>query len=307
MNILFLLPQIPYPPHSGGRIVTWNTIKRFSQQCTVRIACLYHHPSELEHLSTVESHCQEIAVFPAYNKWSITPFMKSMVSTIPYKAYRFLNKDMVRHIQELLQRESIEVIHAQNFYTASYVTGTESCLKVHYKENVEGNILQRYSRYSRNPLIKAAAFVEGVRTRRYELSLCRRFDQVLTISPLDRDVLLRMDQTLPIKHQSPGVDLSAYPYLDENNDVPSIVFTGTMSYYPNAIGVEKFIHTLWGQIRSSIPNAECWIVGDKPSQSIRDFDGKDGIHVTGRVPSVDSFLQKASVYIVPLTIGEEYD
>ncbi len=206
-------------------------------------------------------------------------------------------------IQRLLKRRSFDAIHAQNFYTASYVSGTESAFKVHYKENVEGNILLRYSRVSRNPLIKLATWMEGHRTRRHELHLCRRFDQILTISPIDRDVLLSLDSDLAIQHQRPGVDLPSYPFLDEPAGTPSILFTGTLSYYPNAVGIVEFLTHAWPLVRARIPDVEFWIVGASPPAEIRRFDGQDGIHVTGRVPRIDDYLRTCLIYIVPLTVG----
>ncbi|MBN2327502.1 MAG: glycosyltransferase [Candidatus Omnitrophica bacterium] len=303
MNVLFILPQIPYPPHSGGRIVTWNTVKRFSETCRVSVVCLYHHPSELESLHEVRRVCEEVAAFPAHGKWSLPPLVKSLASFRPYKAHRFWNPQMAEYIQRLLQRRSFDVIHAQNFYTASYVEGRESAFKIHYKENIEGNILLRFGQASGNPLIKLAAWLEGLRTRRHEVDLCRRFDQILAISPLDRDALLALDEALPVQHQRPGVDLAAYPFLDEPAGPPSILFTGTMSYYPNAIGVQQFLRDSWPLVRKQIPEMECWIVGAHPSKTIRDYDGRQGVHVTGRAPSIDEYLRKTSIYIVPLTIG----
>ncbi len=303
MNILFILPQIPYPPHSGGRIVTWNTLKRFAAECDVSLVCLYHHPSELEYLNEVKKICREVAAFPANGKWSFKPLLRSMCSTSPYKAHRFWNREMAQYIQRLLKRRRFDVIHAQNFYTAAYVNGSEPCFKVHYKENIEGNILQRYSEYSSNPLVKIAARLEGWRTRRYEIKLCRRFDQILTISPHDRDVLLHYNSALPAIHQRPGVDLKSYPFLDEPEGPPSILFTGTMSYYPNVTGMLAFLHSSWPIIRAALPQIECWIVGANPPQDILDYDGRDGIHVTGRVPSIDQYMKQTAIYIVPLTVG----
>ena len=303
MNILFILPQIPYPPHSGGRIVTWNTLKRFAAQCDVSVVCLYHDPSELEYLEEVKKICCEVTAFPANGKWSLKPLLKSMCSTAPYKAHRFWNREMAQYIQQLLQRQRFDVIHAQNFYTAAYINGSEPCFKVHYKENVEGNILLRYSEHSPNLLVKLAARLEGWRTKRYEINLCRRFDQILTISPDDREVLLHHDNTLPVSHQRPGVDLDAYPFLDEPDDPPSILFTGTMSYYPNVTGMLTFLRGSWPSIRAALPKIECWIVGANPPQEILDYDGRNGIHVTGRVPSIDQYMKQTTIYIVPLTVG----
>lgn len=210
---------------------------------------------------------------------------------------------MAAYIQRLLQRRRFDVIHAQNFYTASYVSGAEAAFKVHYKENIEGNILLRYSGAARNPLVKIAAWLEGLRTRRHELRLCRRFDQILTISPIDRDGLLALDPTLSIQHQKPGVDLPSYPFLEEENNPPSVLFTGTMSYYPNSIGAIAFLRDSWPQIRKRIPGMECWIVGANPPETIRRYDGCEGIHVTGRVPCIEEYLRKTQIFIVPLTVG----
>ncbi len=303
MKILFILPQIPYPPHSGGRIVTWNTLKRFAKTCSVSLVCLYHHPSELEALETVKDYCEEATAFPAYGKWAFKPLVQSLFSRWPYKARRFYNPDMFAYIQRLLKRESFDVIHAQNFYTTSYVTGAESALKIHYKENVEGNILTRYARASKNPLIKTAAYVEGWRTRRFELRACRKFDRILCISPIDRDTIAALDPSLTIHHQKPGVDLEAYPFLEEPSGPPTIVFTGMMSYYPNSDGMLYFLQQIWPVIKKRTPDARLQIVGAGPPESIQHYHGNNDVAVTGRVESVREYLLGAHVFIVPLRIG----
>ncbi|MBD3267762.1 glycosyltransferase [bacterium] len=303
MKILFVLPQIPYPPHSGGRIVTWNTVKRFARDWDVYIACLYHHPTELAHLDTVKTACRECAAFPAHGKWALAPMLKSFTSPWPYKAHRFYNSNMMAYIQRLLAREPMDVIHAQNFYTTTYVSAKESCLKIHYKENIEGNILRRYAAATKNPLIKTLARLEGWRTLCFEQRACEKFDHIFTISPKDRETLLQRNPSLPVEHQMPGVDLADYPYDKEQATAPTVVFTGTMSYYPNADGVQDFLRRSWPRIKNQVPNAECYIVGANPSRAIQAYDGHNQVHITGRVNNVREYLHRAAVYIVPLRIG----
>ncbi len=303
MNILFLLPQIPYPPHSGGRIVTWNTVKRFAKTNSVSVVCLYHHPTELEALDRVRECCDEVAAFPAHGKWSIPTFVKSLVGSWPYKARRFFNPDMALYIHRLIERKRFDAIHCQNFYTAAYCPTHGDFLKIHYKENVEGNILLRYSTFSRNPIIKIAAWLEGHRTRRYELDACKRFDHVLSISPIDRDTLTSLAPALSVTHQRPGVDLPSYPFLDEPEGPTSLLFTGSMSYYPNSTGVLDFLEASWPSVRERLPDCGCTIVGADPPDALRQWDGRDGVRVTGRVERVDTYLQDGLIYIVPLRIG----
>lgn len=303
MKILFLTPQIPYPPHSGGRIVTWNTIKRFAEQCDVSVVSLYHDPSELEALDVMKKVCSDVAAFPAHGKWSLLPMLRSFVSTEPYKAHRFYNRQMAEFVQNLIEQKQIGVIHAQNFYTTKYVNPHWQGLKIHYKENVEGNVLLRYAKASSNPLKKVGLWMEGHRTRRFEINACKKFDHVLSISPLDRDTLNSLYPPLNVTHQRPGVDLDEYPYKKEKVNDPVAVFTGTLSYYPNVDGVLYFLHHCWQQIRNRIPNARFVIVGSNPPDSILRYHNQDGITVTGRVPDIQPYIDDAQVYLVPLRVG----
>ncbi len=303
MRIFFLFPQIPFPPHSGGRIVTWNTFKRFAKKAQVSAVCLYHHPKELEALNKIKEYTEDIEVFPAYGKWAPLPMLKSIASRWPYKAHRFFNPAMFHYVQEKIQREKFDIVHAQNFYTAAYLTGKEECTKVHYKENIEGNLLLQLAKYTKNPIFKTLAFLEGQRTKNYELHSCRKFDQVLCISPIDRDHLKKIDPSLTVDHQEPGVDLRDYPYLEEAKIPPRIVFTGTMSYYPNVYGIIHFLRTTWPLVRKQLPELECDIVGANPPPAVRKFHGKEGVNVTGWVEQVQDYIRKAQIYIVPLTMG----
>jgi glycosyltransferase involved in cell wall biosynthesis len=210
---------------------------------------------------------------------------------------------MYEYVQQLVDQKQIGVIHAQNFYTTKYVNPNWQGLKIHYKENVEGNVLLRYANASSNPIKKLLLWMEGHRTRRFEINACKKFDRVLSISPLDRDTLNSLNPALSVIHQSPGVDLDEYPYNLESTNDPVAVFTGTLSYYPNVDGVLYFLQHCWQNIRNQIPQAKFFIVGSNPPEAILRYHNQDGITVTGRVPDIQPYIDQAQVYLVPLRVG----
>ena len=303
MRILFVLPQIPWPPESGGRIVTSNTVRRFTRSHDVYVVCLYHHPNELEHLDTVKSWCREAVAFPAHRKWDVPVLLRSCLSRKPYKALRFLNTEMQGYISRLIKREKIDIVHCQNFYTAAYIEGDEPCLKIHYKENIEGLLLKRYAETLNNPIIRRMGQFEAKRTLNYELSSTAKFDRILSISPIDTAHIREMRPNLPITYQRAGVDLDSYPVLDEPGGAPTILFTGMMSYHPNYNGVLRFINEGWSLVRSAIPDARLLVVGHSPPDKLRRWNGIDGISVTGSVPDMGVYFSQAHVYLVPLWVG----
>ncbi len=303
MRILFILPQIPWPPESGGRIVTSNTVRRFARTNEVWVVCLYHHPSELEHLSTVKEWCREAVAFPAHTKWDIPRLIQSGFSRRPYKALRFLNKEMCGYVSRLVKRERIEVIHAQNFYTTAYVRGDEPCLRIHYKENLEGYLLQRYAETLRNSWLAGAARREAQKTLDYELAGARKFHRLLTISPIDARQLNGLEPGLGAMYQRAGVDLERYPVLSESDGPPTVLFTGTMSYHPNYNGALRFLNEGWQAVRSKVEDARLLIVGHNPPEKLKEWEGREGVSVTGSVKDIQKYFVRAHVYLAPLWVG----
>ncbi len=303
MRILFILPQIPWPPESGGRIVTSNTVRRFARSNDVWVVCLYHHPGELAHLGTVKEWCREVAAFPAHKKWDPRTLLLSCFSRSPYKALRFLNRDMCGYVSRLVQREHIEVIHAQNFYTTAYVRGDEPCLRVHYKENIEGYLLDRYAETLRNRLLIRAVRREAVKTLHYELAGARKFHRLLSISNVDARLINGLEPGLYAIYQRAGVDLNRYGVLPEPDGPPTVLFTGTMSYHPNYNGMLRFLSDGWHLVRTKIQDARFLVVGHNPPARLKEWDGREGVTITGSVPDVHTYFDRAHVYLVPLWVG----
>ena len=85
---------------------------------------------------------------------------------------------------------------------------------------------------------------------------------------------------------------------------PTIIFTGTMNYYPNIDAVLFFARECWALIRSRVPNASWLIVGkDPPAEIWNVAKNAAGITVTGTVPDVRPYLARAAVAIAPVRIG----
>jgi glycosyltransferase involved in cell wall biosynthesis len=66
--------------------------------------------------------------------------------------------------------------------------------------------------------------------------------------------------------------------------------------------VEYFCSQIWPRIREEFPDAIFQIVGRNPFAKVRRL-ASESVEVTGTVPSVAEYLEKASVVVVPLRIG----
>jgi polysaccharide biosynthesis protein PslH len=102
-----------------------------------------------------------------------------------------------------------------------------------------------------------------------------------------------------------GVDTSAWsppPEPESAAREPLLLFTGTLSYPPNAEAVEWLLAELWPRIRTATPGARLAIVGKDPPEAARRLEDPS-VTVTGWVDDVKSWFSRASVVLVPIRSG----
>jgi glycosyltransferase involved in cell wall biosynthesis len=101
-----------------------------------------------------------------------------------------------------------------------------------------------------------------------------------------------------------GAEVDKLGRLPARDEVPGrILFTGTMSYPPNAQAARWFATEVLNRIRERQPDATFTVVGRDPSAEVRSLGSLPGVDVTGRVPDLRPWLAEAQVVVAPLLSG----
>jgi glycosyltransferase involved in cell wall biosynthesis len=84
----------------------------------------------------------------------------------------------------------------------------------------------------------------------------------------------------------------------------ALVFSGIMSYGPNEDAALVLLDRVFPLVRRAVPDAELFIVGRDPSRRLRArAAGTAGATVTGFVPDVRPWLERAALAAVPMRQG----
>jgi len=153
---------------------------------------------------------------------------------------------------------------------------------------------------------------EGERLGRREREWMSAFDACVVCNQREADLIT--DASLRAKLQvietgaSLEIDASATDRSEEMEPPPLparpvVGFLGAMDYPPNIEGACWFAESIWPVIRRCRPDAEWWIVGRSPTQTVRDLDDGRSIRVTGTVPAVEPYLHKTRVNVAPLRLA----
>jgi sugar transferase (PEP-CTERM/EpsH1 system associated) len=192
---------------------------------------------------------------------------------------------------------------------AQYVAGVPGKIRILDMVDVDSEKWRAYAEHCSWP--SAVVYRREARAlQALERRATRDFDVTLFVSEAEatRFASLAPECRDRIDWLDNGVDLETFspdwmfdrPFADGTRN---IVFTGTMSYWPNVDAVLWFTEQVLPKLRLRCPQIEFWVVGAKPSRRVLHLREMPGVQVTGWVPDVRPFLAHADVVVAPLRIA----
>ena len=154
------------------------------------------------------------------------------------------------------------------------------------------------------------ALSESRRLLEIETDIFRAVDAVLTFSP---------DEVAEIQRLAPGVEVRVvtpafYAATGVRSNAPGafaaramrdrhdIIFVGAYDHLPNADAAEVLVREVMPLVWAERPNTEVWLVGGHVPGSVAAL-ASERVHVTGHVPALHPYWERARVALLPLRFG----
>ena len=128
-------------------------------------------------------------------------------------------------------------------------------------------------------------------------------DAVVTFTSEDRQAIGRIApearvEVIPLTVPIPSMA------LDPLGQGPNVVFVGNLIHEPNRDAALWLGHEILPLVRARMPAARLQLIGNDPDGTMRTkFRGDPAIEVTGLVPDVTPYLDRAAVVIAPIRLG----
>ena len=313
MKILFLSLRCPYPPHRGDRIRSYNFIKQLSKQHDITLVYFAESETDIESATHLEPFCERVEWVRFHRSFAFLNTGIHCLSRCPLQLHYWYAPQMRRKIDQILAQEHFELIHAHLFRMGQYVAEVQGPTKVLDLCDSLALNLSRRAELESNPWLAKIKLdctpkrflvkLEEKRVRRYEVDIMKAFDCGTVVANFDRDYLLQQDEFLNLSIVPMGVDLEYFQPKSVIASEPVLLFTGTMNYFPNADAVIYFCSEIFPRIQERHPKAVFYVVGNHPSEAVKRLETQDGVVVTGYVPDVRPYFEKASVFVAPLRAG----
>ena len=309
MHLLWLKSELLHPVDKGGRIRTYQMLRALTREHRVTYLCLDDGRAAPDAVARAGEYCSELVRVPFQTADRRSPrffaeLAANVVSPLPYALAKY-RVPAFTHEVERLMTAPVDAVVCDFLTPAVNLRWPVPRPMVLFQHNVEAEIWRRHAEVAANPLARAYFRSQWRRMVAFESRACRRVDHVVAVSEQDAGHFRQRYGARSVSSVATGVDTDFFHPAEPRARRPhELVFTGAMDWMPNEDGMQFFVADIWPRVRASIPDATLTIVGRNPAGRLRELAAPaSGIEVTGSVPDVRPYMDRAALFVVPLRIG----
>ena len=290
MRLLMVAPDFPSPAGKGYQVRLYHEILGLAPRHEIALVAF---GAEARITSELRDACRDVVGVP----WSLRAgAVKALLAAprLPLSVGLYRDRRMSAVLREHAMHA--ELVHVQMVRMAPYLDALRGQpVVLDLLDASELSMRERARAASRGP--RELLMVEARRLGAYEKRVIATAAMSLLISERDFDFLGRPDRARVLPN---GVD----PQPHSGQRLPNtIVFSGTMSYFPNADAASWFAREILPEVRRAVPRAEFRIVGREPDARIRELAALPGVTVTGPVRDIAAEIASATVSVCPMRYG----
>lgn len=299
MRILCLTSRLPYPPNRGDRLRAYHFIEHLSREHELSLVSFIASESEREHVEPLRSFCEDVQVL------SMSPY-RSAAATIgnlwrkePLQALYYRSGAMQRLVDEVLSVGQYHAAYIHLFRMAPYLANRSGLYRIVDLTDMISREISRSLRY-RGLTSRLIYRLERSRIERYERWVARTFEETWLISEADREVLARACPGANALVVPNGVDMERFFPTGQPCDPDSLLFVGHLGVFHNIDAALYLVQDVLPLVRQKLPGCTLKIVGADPGPRVRKLGLEPWVTVTGFVPDLNKFLNRAALFVAPL-------
>jgi glycosyltransferase involved in cell wall biosynthesis len=319
MRILWASHIIPYPPKSGVHLRSYYLLRGVAAQHDVDLLAFIQepwldvfYPSRREGLEECAQElgklCRSVLFLPIDNLKRLGGKLRTAVEGLlcptSYTIRWLQSAQAHAAFAEAARRTPYSLVHFDTIGLApfrAHFPGTPASLGHH---NIESHMLSRRGEKERNIAKRLYFLLEGARVRRYEARMAGEFDLHITCSELD---CARLRDVAPSAHAVAvpnGVDTEYFQPTKSDSPPRSIIFVGSLNWYPNVDAVQFLLREVWPAAKARHSDLRLDIVGSAPPRSVLSLAAElKDVRVHGFVDDVRPLMNAATLYVCPIRDG----
>jgi glycosyltransferase involved in cell wall biosynthesis len=309
MRLLFLAPFAPRRDgtHGGSRAVAELLVRLTERH---RVALLHlRGPKEAPADGTLFERCESVReVARTTPAGALGRFGRrvrvagALARGTPAVIAGSANEEFAAAVQDVAHGWRPDIVQLEYHLMGTYLPALAHCPAPRVLRQYEpGAATARDRSAHRSGLARFAGALEERAWERFERGVMARVRVVVALTARDLASLKPLAGGTPIEVIPLGVSPPARAF-NAAGEGAELLFVGNFAHPPNIESVERLIRDIFPRVRAQCSDAVLRIVGVNPQAHWHGLEAA-GVLVTGHVPDVGPFLDRAAVVLAPLSIG----
>lgn len=246
--------------------------------------------------------------------------LRALPTPTPLQAVYCWQPTLARQLTRLLGHTDFDACHVEHIRGALYGRHVQNVMQHARKtlpviwDSVDciSSLFEQASAYSQSMRTRLMTQLELGRTRNFEGEMVHAFDTTVVTTAPERTALLQLAQAgtptvAPTRIQvvPNGVDSEYFKSHNPAREPATILFSGKMSYHANLTAATFLLDEIMPRVWHTLPQTRVLIAGENPPFGLRRRAQlhADRVELTGSVPDIRPYLERATVACAPMVYG----
>ncbi len=311
MKLLVIYRGLPWPITEGYHLRILHIFRRLAKRHDIHLLSFIQSAEQEAALEPLKNEClfKSISLIRVPGRKlfgrALTNIGCNPVRSFhaEYPGFSLRVKKKVRELKELLQLDAGYVFDPwADLWTSEAISELPilldvcDCRSLYYERQLNIGTYTFLQRLRIKQLLR--------RFRGYEKNLLATYPLSTVVSPLDKQAL---EQLSPKSHTEVipnGVDLDMFAPVSNIEEEPkTLILFGNMDFLPNYDAAIHFAKDILPLVQEKHPETKFLIVGTNPLPEVLSLSKLKGVEVTGRVPDLKEYIQRATMLVAPMRYG----
>lgn len=308
-DLLYLTHRIPWPPNKGDKIRSHHVLRQLATRFHVHLGTFVDDPADAKWLPELQRVCKSVHAVPLRPGLARLRALTGLASGAPLTVPFYRDGRMRRWVERTVADYDVRRALVFSSAMAQYVNHLPDLARVVDLVDVDSEKWREYAERKPQPWRWLYAR-EAQRLLAFERASAAGAEACVLVSEDEAALFRRLApesqaHTWALRN---GVDATFFdPEQMLQNPYPEgvtpLVFTGAMDYWPNEDAVCHFVRTILPALVEAEPSLRFYIVGNRPTEAVRNLAENKHVCVTGFVEDVRPYLVHAIAAVAPLRVA----
>lgn len=304
---------MPYPASDGGKQGSLNMLVETQHVADIVLVFPVFTKDQLQHIDTLKAMLPNVKLYPypyyankgsrkslfflyRLNRLMVTRWLKQ-----PFMMQTVYQDEYLDYVTEIIRKEHVDAVQNEYYEQLDLVYALpKEVKKIFIQHEIQYVAKERWLDSLPSVTPSERYMCASIKAR--EIAALNSYDQIITMTDVDREILIRDGVTTPI-----AASPSFIPFTPDGNfsvEAPKhLCFVGPSGHAPNLNGVSWFLDNVWPKVLERHPDVRLRIIGKWDANIAKNFSSRyHNLDFLGFVDDLGAALQ-GHIMIVPLLVG----